>query len=237
MLPSGRAHLVIALHDVPIQWACARAAGDWRSWKRGVLHGPQTKYFLAAPKPKGTVVGVSFRPGMAGAILGIPLVELRDGHVSLDELWGGRGCGLRDRLWAEPNAPGIFRLLERELISRMAHSWRLHPAVAYALAAGPPHSDRRRISDIQSRTGYSPRHFIDVFRSAVGLGPKQYFRIRRFSSALIGLARGDAKLSEVALATGYADQAHLAREFRELAGTPPSCYRPRSELSAHHHRP
>jgi len=235
MLPSGKAHLVIALHDTPIQWTHAKNAAAWQSWRRGVAHGPQTSYYRAGPKPKGTVVGVSFRPGMAGAILGVPLYELQDSHISIDELWGYGGYELHDRLGTAADVSTVFRLLENELVTRMRRPLLLHPAVAYALGSNVSGCEPLRVCDIQRHTGYSPRHFIELFRSAVGLTPKQYYRIRRFSSALTQLAEQDAKLAAVAVSAGYADQAHFSREFRELAGIAPSSYRPRSANSAHHH--
>lgn len=235
MLPSGKAHLVIALHDVPVTWTHAKDATAWQTWKCGVAHGPQTSYYLAGPKPEGTVVGVSFRPGMAGAVLGVPLSEMQNRHISLEELWGHGGCELHDRLAATVNPPTIFHLLENELMARMRRPLLLHPAVAYALGASVSGCEHHRVFDIQRHTGYSPRHFIELFRSAVGITPKQYYRIRRFSSALTRLAAQDARLAEVAASTGYADQAHFSREFRELAGIAPSSYRPRSADSAHHH--
>src|SRR6185436_17620595 len=108
----------------------------------------------------------------------------------------------------------------------------LHPAVAHALRAP---TETVRVTDIQKRSGYSPRHFIDLFRTNIGLTPKQYYRIQRFSAALSRIAKGDGKLIDVALACGYADQAHLSREFRELAGVTPTAYSPPSADSEHHH--
>src|SRR5688572_30171497 len=69
MLPTGNANLVITLHDSPIDWAHDNGGIQWRSWTRGVVHGPQKRYYLVGPKPKGAVVGVSFKPGMAAALL------------------------------------------------------------------------------------------------------------------------------------------------------------------------
>ena len=235
MLPSGNTNLIFALHDAPISWASGKSGITWRSWTHSIVHGPQTSYYLAGPKPKGTVVGVSFRPGMAGPILGVPLSELQDAHIPLDELWGYRASGLHDRLASANDPLAMLRLLESELIARIRRPLLLHPAVAYALGSNLSGYNPSQINHIRKQTGYSARHFIELFRSAVGLTPKRYYRIRRFSSVLAHLAARDSSLADVAVSAGYADQAHLSREFRELAGITPSSYRPRSADSAHHH--
>ena len=82
----GETQLVITLHDSPIQWAPPANSNEWQSWTRGIVHGPQARYYLAGPKPKGTVVGVSFRPGMAAALLGASMQELQDSHVPLERV-------------------------------------------------------------------------------------------------------------------------------------------------------
>src|SRR5688500_16024490 len=133
MLPSGQAHLVITLHDSPIQWAAPGSSAAWHSWTRGIVHGPQSRYYMAGPKPPGVVVGASFRPGMAAAILGVSLHELRDRHVSIEELWGYRAPDLHERLAAIRDPHEICRALEAELIARIHRPLLIHPAVAYAL--------------------------------------------------------------------------------------------------------
>jgi transcriptional regulator GlxA family with amidase domain len=129
----------------------------------------------------------------------------------------------------------VCRALEAELIARIRRPLLIHPAVAYALR--PAGSGAPRVDEVRRRTGYSPRHFIELFHSTVGLTPKHFYRVQRFSSTLPRLARAssDAKLADVAFATGYADQAHFSREFRDLAGVAPSAYRPSAAHSEHHH--
>jgi AraC-like DNA-binding protein len=235
MLPSGKAQLVIPLHELPIQWAAPDHKPQWHSWTRGVIHGPQSRYYVAGPKPPGVVVGASFRVGMAAEILGVPLDELRDRHVSLEELWGYRGLELHDRLASIREPMAICRALEAELIAKIRRPLLIHPAIAYALRPDRFDGGSPRVDEIQQRTGYSPRHFIELFHSTVGLTPKHFYRVQRFSSALTQLAGGGARLAAVASAAGYADQAHFSREFRELAGVAPSAYCPPAANSEHHH--
>lgn len=234
MLPSGKVDLIFSLHDAPITWAPPDRHDELRSWTRGIVHGPQSTYYVTGSKPKGRVIGVSFQAGMAGAILGVPLDELQDQHVCIEDLWGSRARGLRERLAMAPTPKAAIDILERDLIARMQRPLLLHPAVAQALRPGLLGAVVR-VGEIQKQSGYSPRHFIELFRSNVGLAPKQFYRIRRFSTALASIARGKMPLAQVAISSGYADQAHLSREFRELAGVSPSAYNPPGERSEHHH--
>jgi AraC-like DNA-binding protein len=234
MLPSGKAHLIFSLHNAPISWAPPDRHNDLRTWSRGIVHGPQSTYYVTGPKPKGRVIGVSFHAGMAGALLGLPLDELQDQHVCIEDLWGSRATDLRERLATAASPQLAIDILERDLIARMQRPLLMHPAVAQALRPALLGA-AMRVGEIQKQSGYSPRYFIELFRSNVGLAPKQFYRIQRFSTALARIARGKMSLADVAVACGYADQAHLSREFRELAGVSPSAYSPPAADSEHHH--
>lgn len=231
ILPSGTCQLVIALHDAPIAWAAAKPEASWQPWTGGIVHGPQSTYYRAGPKPAGAVVGAAFRPGAAGATLVVPAEELLDLHVTIDELWGKSGRALHERLTSTAGPRAALALLERALTARIRMPLLMHPAVAHALR----HACSQPIEQVRKQTGYSHRHFVALFRSAVGLTPKQHSRVRRFSAAVHRLATGSVRLADLAADVGYADQAHLTREFRAFCGVPPSAYRPRAPQSPHHH--
>jgi AraC-like DNA-binding protein len=239
MLPSGGTQLIFALHETPILCLPRGSTQNstWPSWSRGVLHGPQWNYFVAGPKPAGAVVGVSFKPGAAGILLDVSMTEITDRHIGLDDLWGHRGRVLHERLLAAKNTAQLFGLLERALLARMRRPFLLHPAVAHALTSAALLPAPLRVSHIQRRTGYSARHFIELFRDAVGLTPKHYYRVQRFTTVVQRLARDvQPKLSDIAALAGYSDQSHLTREFRDFAGVSPSRYRPSGPDRILHHR-
>ena len=237
MLPSGGAQLLFALHETPILCRPSDCA-DSITWSGSIVHGPQSQYYVAGPKPKGAAVGVSFRPGAAGALLGASMEELADRHVPLDAIWGARGVHLHHRLMSAAEPREVFRILEQSLSARIHRPLLIHPAVARALLPRPAEvSSAQRVADVQRASGYSPRHFIALFRSAVGLNPKQYYRIRRFNCAVRLMAAGGGRgLSDIAAAAGYSDQAHLTREFREFAGIAPTQYRAAGTDRPLHHR-
>jgi AraC-like DNA-binding protein len=237
MLPSGGAQMVFALHESPILCSPAAPTPDFQAWSRGIVHGPQWSYYKTGPKPAGATAGVSFRAGAAGAILGVPVAELTGRHVSIEALWGARGLRLREALLEAQGPAAVFRVLERELSARLARPLLIHPAVARALAGPSTLWSSARVADIQRAAGYSPKHFIALFRQAVGLTPKHYYRVKRFRSVLRLLADGGGgSLADLSATAGYSDQAHLTREFREFAGITPTRYRPRDAAAILHHR-
>jgi AraC-like DNA-binding protein len=97
-----------------------------------------------------------------------------------------------------------------------------------------------RIGDLAHETGYSRRHLTQRFAREYGLTPKQAARVVRFERSWRLLrrlersrrqSRGDRpSLAEAAAACGYYDQAHLAREWNDLAGCPPSAWLAGEEL-------
>ncbi len=171
ILPSGGVQMVFALHENPI--VCVPGPLRRIEWSGTIVHGPQWSHYVAGPKPRGTIVGVAFRPGGAGAVLGVSMAELADQHVTLSTLWGNRGHELHDRLLAAADPAPIFRVLEQNFSARIQRPLLIHPAVAHALNACSP-APPGRVADVQRETGYSPRHFIALFRAAVGMTPKHY---------------------------------------------------------------
>ena len=85
------------------------------------------------------------------------------------------------------------------------------------------------VAEAARDTGWSSRQLRNRFAAEIGLTPKAAARVIRFDRTRRRLQRQAAAgqlgpLADVAAECGYYDQAHLAREFRELAGCPPSTW-------------
>jgi transcriptional regulator GlxA family with amidase domain len=115
-------------------------------------------------------------------------------------------------------------LLDRFLAGRLDRGPRPSPEVAWvwrrleATGGGVP------IGRLAAEVGWSHRHLIDRFRRQVGLSPKTAARLVRFDGVWRRLdqAGGRPDWGLVAAEAGYADQAHLVREFRQFTGTTPT---------------
>ncbi|GAA1869648.1 AraC family transcriptional regulator [Pseudonocardia alni subsp. carboxydivorans] len=81
------------------------------------------------------------------------------------------------------------------------------------------------VAELAAETGWSRRHLQSRFRSQVGLTPGTVRRVLRFARAAELVGGGRDPLALVAAECGYADQPHLSREFRALAGISPAAFR------------
>ncbi len=153
-------------------------------------------------------------------LLGLPLHELANGTHALEELLPGAGeltARVREaRAWDE-----CFDLLEAFLGRRLADTPPAPRELDWAWRQLVRSGGRVRIRELAAELGWSPRRLIDRFRDHVGLPPKAAARVIRLDRAVSALRTGAPRIAEVAAACGYADQAHLARELRELGGVTP----------------
>lgn len=78
-------------------------------------------------------------------------------------------------------------------------------------------------------SGLSHRQLQRRYDSEIGMPPRSYLRLLRFRDALKDIQSVAEPLACTAAAQGYSDQAHMAREFRNLAGMPPSIARTRAK--------
>jgi AraC-like DNA-binding protein len=165
-------------------------------------------------------IQIDLRPYAARAVLGLPLDELHGAlAVDLGALLGRRAAELEERLDALPGEAARFALLDTLLVPRLAPATP-PPDLLHAWTRLQTTGGRARIGAIASELGCSRRHLAARFREHVGVPPKTVARIVRFRRA-VALLRGGVEPAAAAHACGYADQPHLNREFRALAGATP----------------
>jgi AraC-like DNA-binding protein len=86
-------------------------------------------------------------------------------------------------------------------------------------------SESMDLAELAAIAGLSVYHFARAFKQTAGVTPHHYLVRRRVERAQEMLASSELPLSEVALATGFSDQSHLARLFRQLVGMTPGQFR------------
>lgn len=195
-----------------------------------VVGGPRSHFYARQATPAHRSAGMLLRPGAMRGLLGVPAHAVAGQHVALADLWGERAVDAQGELMAIADPAQRLMRLEGILLERLGAVWGVD-SVARAVVPQPPlHAavlqavrglaDASRVSPwVQDM---SHRHFIQLFRDAVGLTPKAFARVQRVRTALRVAAQPGFVLAQVAVAAGYADQAHFQRDVREIAGVSPA---------------
>jgi len=215
--------LVIARHPDPRQPASVH---DF------LLGGLHTAPALVTHDGRQSGIQLALTPLGARVLLGLPAAELASIDVEAADVLGRFAGEVRERVLAAPDWPGRFAVLEEVLAGRLRAAQASgspvpRPEVSYAWDRLQRSRGAVSVADLAAETGWSPRHLGEQFRAETGLSPKAGARVVRFDRARRRLLGRQAEVGRVVLADlaaecGYYDQAHLARDFRDLAGCPPS---------------
>ena len=221
-LPSPFLTLIFTL-DEPLTMAAhpdsAQAPGSFQT----LLGGLHTSPALVVHQGAQSGVQISLKPLGTRALLGLPAGELAQIDVPADAVLGPAGRRIHARLGDAAGWPQRFAVLDEELTRLLSGSAAPPPEVDHAWGLLLGSGGTMPVSELAGRTGWSTRHLANRFREEIGLTPKAAARVVRFGRARQRLVRAaPGTLADLAAACGYFDQAHLAREFRALAGCPPS---------------
>jgi AraC-like DNA-binding protein len=196
--------------------------------------GPATHTHLVSVGSGTQVVGIRFRPGATRAAFGCDADELRDADVELRAVCGTPATTLAGELADAPTSDAMRATLERWVRVRLERN----PdrdlsalAAANALVSGRVQTVRQ----LGDAFGWSARRLHRELTATCGYGPKTLQRIVRMQRVIRRARRaasggewgvgGDSprvlSLSRLALDAGYADQAHMTRDFRDLTGYTP----------------
>lgn len=226
LLPDGSTTLVFRLRD-----------GDRADL---VVLGPQTRALYKRAPRCLLAAQVVFRPGGAYPFFGVPMDELADRMVPARDLWGSHADALVEQLVAVATGASLDRAracseaIERALEGRLQGPDMFEPASAAVARAAVRQLSLggTTLEETASALHISPRNLRRAFVATVGVSPKRYARITRFQRVVSNLEVARGSWSEVALASGYCDQPHLVREFRELAGVSPVAFMKRRAPAA-----
>ena len=170
-------------------------------------------------------IHVELTPWAAGALLGHPAGVLASGIYDITDVLGARGDELLDRVRGAADWASRFAAIDRVLGAHSDRAWTPRPEVAQAWTALVRTGGRIPVHQLARHVGWSRRHLGERFRAELGLSPKTAGRVIRFDRAHTALTRPTRSgLAQIAVECGYADQAHLTRDWREFAGQTPSAW-------------
>lgn len=230
-LPSPDLTVVLTL-DAPLDVTCAAASGQGPGRFTSLASGLATAPVSIAHDGNQHGIQLSLTPAGARALLGVPTAALGAWIVDLADVLGDDAQELMDRITADLTWRERFAVLDRVLTRRLAnsrstgvdrslvHAW---SRLVHDRTSAPAGCSPVTVHEVAGEIGWSRRHLTSRFTAEFGIGPKDAARVARFDRSRRLLKQDPARLlADTAVATGYYDQAHLAREWRDLAGIPPS---------------
>ena len=215
--------LVIAAHPDP-----AQRPGTFDVLVGGLHTAPA----LVSHNGAQSGIQLAVSPLAAGALLGMPAGELASIDVHGADIFGGGAARVQDRVRELPTWAARFGYLEQFLAERLRAADEragISAEVRHAWARLMRSGGNVPVAELAAETGWSERHLRTKFRTQTGLGPKEAGRVIRFDRTRRELQRRRAAgvpldLAGLAVAAGYFDQAHMDRDFRMLAGCPPTTW-------------
>ena len=223
VLPDGCVDMII---NAGARFTRQTPDGGTEAQPRALLVGPTTRHMSIAPTGAIRLVGVRFAPGGALPFLSVSPSELRDAAPALEDVTPPFEPHLAERLADAADGTEALILdaaLTRQLdTTRRPLDRRIRASVRAAFSGNFP----LRVDALSALTGFGARQLERRFREQVGYGPKTLCRLARFQRVVRAMEpTGEVSWARLAAENDYADQSHMAREFREFSGTTLTAYR------------
>lgn len=174
---------------------------------------------------------LDFEPGGMHALLHIDLQQL-SGQVLTAKEFGDEGLLQLDHIFqSTPKAEHIAPLIDAFFLGHLPHKEAPnYTRLRRVIAACDEAKGNISAAEMASVACLGERQFLRVFRTYVGIPPKQFIRLRRFHRAIQTMQQNVAKgqpidLMSIALQHGYYDLSHMALEFQQMGCVSPSHFR------------
>lgn len=233
VLPTGATHIVFRLGETPLQLYAAPDDTTAQDIGNALIGGPRAGSYIKATSNREPTVGIMLRPGAAELMLGVSALDLAERHTRIDDIWSHAQIDeIRTRLQETLNLEERLSIIEGYLLIRLPRMQGIHPLIMHSLEQFRLSSP---VGKVVEKSGFSHRYFTKLFTETVGLRPKTYCRVLRFGRILDRI-QSEPNIGWAALAIdeGYADQAHLNRDFQAFTSLTPGAYRKAAPTAPRH---
>lgn len=196
--------------------------GEFSKQPLTVLVGPQFSRVNIKVHRQLSAIRADFLPGGLYRLLGIPMHELLDGGFDALDFFGPEMTCINEQLQHISNLEDGKNIVEKFLLRQVASLKGILPFDA-ALRMLLHHNGSLPIEKTAAMSCLSMKQFERKCRERIGMNPKMYARILRFSKAYrLHEACPQLSWTQIAYDAGYYDQMHMIRDFKAFAGVNPS---------------
>jgi AraC-like DNA-binding protein len=226
-LPEGEVHRQPVLTHPGANLSVGPADGaDETGRIEAGLYGPARRLAVRSLVGRGWTVAAMTTPGGLGALVDGSVARFTDRAAPLGTALGVDAAELAARVRAAADEPARVRLLADALVAALRPD-RIATAREVGAVARLAETDRslRRLDELAERAGTAPRTLQRRFQQYAGVSPTWVLRRYRLLEAAEAVRDGaEVDWADLAAALGYADQAHLIRDFRAAVGQTPAAY-------------
>ncbi|MFF4258811.1 helix-turn-helix domain-containing protein [Streptomyces sp. NPDC001663] len=221
LVPTGHATLLINLAEPFSQVRRLGVPGGDSGRIGSLVVGVEDRPAICVHPGGQEAIRVEFTPLGAYRLFGLPMSELTNLAIEIQDVLGPDAGFLVERLASTREWAARFDLLDAALLARLDFGPEPTPEVTHAWHLLSGSAGALPIARIAAEVGWSQGYLTRRFTQQVGLAPKASARVLRFRRAVALLNHGTASLTEISTICGFYDQAHLNRDFRAIAGTTP----------------
>lgn len=198
--------------------------GRWETQSKNLLAGQIRKFFFLENTGASSMVGIKFRPTALSHLYGISMNELTDDVVDVHQTLHNalQEVELSLRFAASPEEKAA--LLNMYFNAVLAKEGMNGNAADRAVNLILEKRGMVTVSEMCEAIGVGERQLQTLFRKYVGLSPKYFARIIRFSYIFELVQQNNQNWSDLAYQAAYYDQSHFIRNFKDFAGENPSDY-------------
>jgi AraC-like DNA-binding protein len=180
---------------------------------------------------KTGLIAVRFSALGAYHFFGIPMKEIVNGETGLRNVWHGLASEIEEKIYDAANIKQRAQIIQRYLLLQLSRNGYTDKGIEFCVNEIKQAKGQISVDVLANKVGISNRQLVRRFDKCIGLSPKEFIRITKFISSLDMMNYSkDKNLTEIALVSGYYDQAHFIRDFREFSGMTPTDYQASSNV-------
>jgi AraC-like DNA-binding protein len=221
-LPSSTIHLIISLGQ-PIEILQMPNPAQQCATFTALVTGLNSAPAMVRRNADAFGLHIFIRPLGSRAILGATSRAISSLVLNLSDIWGHHATRLLDMLSSARTWNERFTLLDQAFMAKLTPV-APHEEIRWAWERLTAVHGSASIQRLAEHTGYSRRHFCELFHESIGVSPKLAARMLRFERACSFIAEDQLSLAHIAIECGYYDQAHLTREWYSFARCSPKAW-------------
>ncbi|MBX2898558.1 MAG: AraC family transcriptional regulator [Cyclobacteriaceae bacterium] len=199
-------------------------SGTWQRQHKNLLAGQLKKFFYLENTGATGMVGIKFKPAALAHLFNLVMSDYTDRVVPLPEAISKALAGIRMQVQDPLRAEEFAKHIDYELFLLMKPHDEVLLKVETCLEMIFARKGNVEVAELCDRVSVAERQLQRWFNRYVGLTPKFYCRVIRFSHIFNLMEQQDASWVEIALESGYYDQSHFIRNFKAFTGEDPSAY-------------